>query len=89
MNVNFFKDGNAMYVWVKMFIEEKDKQAAFYKHSPGYRFMAKQSNGLVYGFKRVLDQQNPIPHHLELCNEEEIAKLEKLDEDQNHQSQNR
>lgn len=65
----------ALYEWVKMLVNDSKKQA-FYNESPGYKSLAKTSGGTLFAFKRIVGFE-PLPHHLELCNEFEVSKLEK------------
>lgn len=67
------KDNSVQFHWVKMLVNGKKQQ--WYADSPGYRPISKTGSGTVFGFRRVLDQNEPLPHHLELCNEYEIKKL--------------
>ena len=74
------KDGSVQFQWVKMLVTGKSQN--IYADSPGYRPVSKTSSGTVFGFKRAIDQNEPLPNHLELCNEYEIKKLEGNDERQ-------
>lgn len=76
MNIVTNADGDVLYQWVKMSVPSK--KSAFYSDSPGYKMLYKNDRGDgVYGFKRAIDSSNPLPSFVELCNEEEVNKLEK------------
>ncbi len=68
--------GDVMFAWVKKRVEKKDSD--YYSHS-GYKQLYQSEVGKIFGFRRILDSDEPIPEHLELCNEEEIVRLEKGD----------
>lgn len=72
-------EGAALYVWVKKSVPAK--KTGFFNDSPGYQMLYTNDKGdAVFAFKRLLDQEEPIPHHLEKCTESEITKLEKRNE---------
>lgn len=68
----------ALYEWVKMLVNDSKRQT-FYNESPGYKTLAKSTGGTLFAFKRIVGLE-PLPHHLELCNEFEVSKLETKEE---------
>lgn len=76
-----FKDSSspAHFEWVKMLVSD-GKKAAWHTESPGYRTLGKSSGGTLFAFKRIVGLE-PIPNHLEACNDFEINKLEKMEEE--------
>lgn len=76
MKAIYNQDGSARFVWVKKAVSSK--KAMFYSGSPGYSMLYNNDRGdAVYGFRRILDEDSPIPSHLEICSDEEVNKLEK------------
>lgn len=68
------QDGTAAYQWVKQAVNKRDD--SYYAGSPGYHMIKKSSTGAIYAFRRPIDLENPLPHHLEVCTLYEIQKLD-------------
>lgn len=73
MNVKLNSEGSVLCQWVKMGINERS--ASFYHNSPGYYLISKDTNNKIFAFRRPMFDE-PLPHHLEVCNELETKKLE-------------
>ncbi len=74
-NVSMLASGNAEYVWFKKAIGKKDFK--FYEDSPGYYSLYQNEGSRIVGFRRLVETNNPPPHHIDLCDSQEIESLEK------------
>ena len=78
-NISIMNNGSVEYKWVKKIIPRKD--FSHYDATPAYHTLNQSDNGKVVAFKYLIETDNPLPNHLDYCNEFEIRKLEqKLDE---------
>lgn len=77
MKVLVNQNGDVLFSWVKKRVD--NKESGYYAGSDGYKELYKSESGKIFGFRRILDKEEPIPEHLELCTDEEIVKLEKND----------
>lgn len=71
-------NGDVKGVWVKKAVGEKSKD--FYANSSGYYqlYKGQDEKMTVWAFTWVLDKDHPIPDHLKLCDEDEVARLEEI-----------
>jgi len=78
-------EGDVLWDWVKIMAGGKgNTSAAWYKDSPGYYEIAKNGDNTIFAFKRPIDPENPLPHSLQKCNDFEINKLNKMEDERNH-----
>lgn len=72
-NVSILKNGSTEYVWVKKVVNKR--QLDQYLANPAYKMLNQSEFGAVVAFKRLVETNEPIPNHLEMCNIYETDKL--------------
>ncbi len=76
MNISILSNGAAEYKWVKKLANKKE--SLILTQNPRYHAIKQNEYGVVVAFKRLVETDNPLPEHLELCDDYEIEKLEAL-----------
>lgn len=73
MNISILSNGSAEYKWVKKLVSKKE--ASIITQNPSYHAIKQNEYGAVVAFKRLVETDNPLPEHLQLCDDYETEKL--------------